>query len=57
MLTEIYIEALPVDGNMADQVWEAWNNGEVDNYLACFAWWHISLRSILLMDNEEPSHG
>ena len=57
MLTEIYIEALLVDEELADQVWEAWNNGEVDNYLACFAWWHISLRSILLMDNEEPSHG
>jgi len=24
MLTEIYIQALMVDGELADQVWEAW---------------------------------
>jgi len=27
MLTEIYIEALMVDEELADQVWEAWNKG------------------------------
>ena len=26
MLTEIYIEALLVDEELADQVWEAWNS-------------------------------
>jgi len=31
MLSETYIEALRVDEELADQVWEAWNNGEVDN--------------------------
>ena len=25
MLTEAYIEALLVDGELADQVWEAWD--------------------------------
>jgi len=27
MLTEIYIEALLVDEELADQVWEAWDKG------------------------------
>jgi len=27
MLTEIYIEALLVDEELADQVWEAWDAG------------------------------
>ena len=31
MLTEIYIEALLVDEKLADQVWEAWDKGEIDD--------------------------
>lgn len=27
MLAELYIEALPVDGELADQVWVAWDTG------------------------------
>lgn len=27
MLTEMYIEALLVDEELADQVWEAWDKG------------------------------
>ncbi len=38
MLTEIYIEALLVDEDLADQVWEAWDAGEADNETACIAW-------------------
>ena len=34
MLTEIYIEALLVDEERADQVWEAWDVGEIDNQVA-----------------------
>ncbi len=45
MLTEIYIEALLVDENLADQVWEAWDKGEIDDQLAWMAWWLISIRS------------
>ena len=30
MLTEIYIEALLVDEVLADQVWEAWEQGEIE---------------------------
>ncbi len=29
MLTDIYIEALLVDEGLADQVWEAWDKGEI----------------------------
>ena len=35
MLTEIYIEALLVDEELADQVWDA---GEIDDQIACIAW-------------------
>jgi hypothetical protein len=42
MLTEIYIEALLVDEELADQVWEAWDQGEIDDQVACIAWWLIA---------------
>jgi len=29
MLTEIYIEALLVDEDLADQVWELWDTGVI----------------------------
>ncbi len=38
MLTEAYIEALLVDEELADQVWEAWNVGDVDDRSARLAW-------------------
>jgi hypothetical protein len=38
MLTEIYIEGLLVDEDLADQVWELWNTGETDDEAACIAW-------------------
>ncbi len=38
MLTEIYIEALPVYEELADQVWEAWDKGEIDDLEAWLAW-------------------
>jgi len=31
MLTEIYIEALLVNKELADLVWEAWDAGEIDD--------------------------
>ncbi len=42
MLTEIYIEALLVDEDLADQVWEAWNAGEATDETACIAWMLIA---------------
>ena len=38
MLTEFYIEALSVDEDLADQVWEAWDKGEADDQVALIAW-------------------
>ena len=37
MLTEIYIEALLVDEELADQVWEAWNAGLIPDEVAAWA--------------------
>jgi len=39
MLTEIYIEALLIDEELADQVWEAWDAGEIDDFKVCLVWW------------------
>ncbi len=41
MLTELYIEALLVDEELADLVWEAWDAGEIDDLNALRAWWWI----------------
>ena len=37
MLTEIYIEALLVDEELADQVWEAWDAGDISDAVAAWA--------------------
>ena len=34
VLTEIYIEALLVDEDLADQAWEAWTKREIDEQVA-----------------------
>jgi hypothetical protein len=41
MLTRIYIEALLVDPERADQIWEAWAAGKMTGYGAALAWWLI----------------
>jgi len=38
MLTQLYIEALLVDEELADQVWEAWDAGGIDDLSAWAAW-------------------
>lgn len=38
MLTELYIEALLVDEELADQVWSIWDQCEIDDCLAWIAW-------------------
>ncbi len=38
MLTETYIEALLVDEEMADQVWDAWDSGLASSEVAFLAW-------------------
>ena len=46
MLTEIYLEALLVDEELADQVWEAWDKGEVDDQMAAWAWLLITASAL-----------
>ena len=38
MLTELYIEALLVDEELADQVWYMWDADVIDDWLAAIAW-------------------
>ena len=38
MLTELHIDALLVDGDLADQVWELWDADVIDDELAAIAW-------------------
>ncbi len=46
MLTRLYIEALLVDEEVADQVWEAWDKGKFDDQIACIAWMLIVERPL-----------
>ena len=41
MLTEIYIEALLVDEDLADQVWYMWDADVIDDELAAIAWFWL----------------
>ena len=43
MLAEIYIDALLVDEDLADQVWELWNIGLISDDLTAIAWMMISV--------------
>ena len=43
MLTELYIEALLVDEELADQVWEAWDAELISEELAAIAWLVIAV--------------
>jgi len=46
MLAKIYIEALLIDERLADQVWEAWDKEEIDDRVANFAWFLVSVSSL-----------
>ena len=43
MLTEAYIEALLVDEELADLVWEAWEAVVIDDHVATISWLQIKL--------------
>jgi len=45
MLTEIYIEALLVDEELADLVWQAWDGAIISDGLAAWVWWTIIIRT------------
>ncbi len=38
MLAEMYIDALLVDEELADQVWELWDGGVITDDSAAWAW-------------------
>ncbi len=44
MLTEIYIEALLVNEELADLVWELWDSGIITDDLAASAWAILAVR-------------
>ena len=44
MLVEIYIEALLVDANEADRIWDSWNMGRLDDRQALHAWTRVYQR-------------
>lgn len=43
MLARLYVEALLVAPDLADQLWELWNSGLISDDLAAMAWWIIAL--------------
>ena len=43
MLAEINISALLVDEELADQVWDAWDKGQIDDQIAWVAWMMIAM--------------
>ena len=45
MLAVIYVEALLIDEELADQVWEAWDKGEIDDAIAFAAWMIIARKN------------
>ena len=47
MLTRLYIEALLVDQELADQVWELWNVGLIPDELAEIAWLLLVRHSVV----------
>ncbi len=47
MLLLIYIEALLVNEEWADQIWEAWNAGALCDLVAATAWLHIVIGTSL----------
>ena len=51
MFSRLYIEALLVDPNAADAVWEAWNVGELSDLVAAAAWWAVTESGIPFADS------
>ncbi len=45
MLTELYIEALLVNEELADRVWHMWDSGLIEDELTTIAWLLIATSS------------
>lgn len=52
MLTEIYIEALLCDENLADLVWELWDADVIDDAVAAIAWLLLTAPAIRQASDE-----
>jgi hypothetical protein len=50
MLARIYIEALLVDENLVDQIWEQWDAGLIPNEVAALAWWFVATETSLILE-------
>ena len=48
MLTELYIEALLADEEMADQVWELWHVGLIPDQVVALAWSQTVAQSLAI---------
>ena len=48
---DAYIDALLADEAASDTVWEAWNNGELTDWEALWAW------SVLVILSDRPKNG
>ena len=47
MLTELYIEALLTDEDLADQVWELWDAGLIPDAVVAWAWCILVLGTLV----------
>ena len=56
MLTEIYISALPVNDELADQIWEASDAGEIDDVVAAWAWMLIAVGCSIFIHRDSMNH-
>ena len=56
MLSEMYIAALQVDENLADQVWEAWDKGEISDFWVAWLWWAIADSPACSSTNSRADH-
>ena len=56
MLTDIYIEALPVDEHLADQVWGGWSRRSVDDLTLFWLWMRIADLSVEWAKNNSQTN-
>ncbi len=54
MFIEIYIEALLVDEDLADQVWGAMEKGEIDNMREYRAWLIVACYPFVFIQADQP---
>ncbi len=51
MFTEIYIEALLVNKELADQIWDLWDAGLINDVCACIVWWRVANHTSGIVDS------